>query len=66
MVSAAEIYAMIDSLGDVQAMVDNADPANLAALYDAMGLEIRYFNDETAVEMTAAPRVNSVRVRRGT
>ncbi|WP_246009894.1 recombinase family protein [Actinokineospora cianjurensis] len=65
-VSAAEIYAMIDSLGDVQAMVDNADPANLAALYDAMGLEIRYFNDEAAVEMTAALRVNSVRVRGGT
>ncbi|WP_104479801.1 recombinase zinc beta ribbon domain-containing protein [Actinokineospora auranticolor] len=69
LVTAGEIYAMIDSLGDVQAVVDYGDADALAKLYLDMGVEIHYHAGharEEAVDITASPRVNSVGVRGGT
>lgn len=40
-VTAAEIHAMIDSLGDVGAALSDARPESLSKLYDALGLELR-------------------------
>ncbi|WP_104479166.1 hypothetical protein V5P93_007212 [Actinokineospora auranticolor] len=58
--SAAELYAMIDSLGDVQDIVNSGDTDRLAALYAEIGLEVLYQEAEEAVYVTASPRVNSV------
>ena len=62
----AEIYAMVDSLGDVGAMISDATPMSLSRLYRDMNLELRYEPEEQAVYVTACPRVDSERVRGGT
>ncbi|WP_215544307.1 recombinase family protein [Amycolatopsis sp. CA-230715] len=65
-ISDAAIYAMIDSLGDVGAVLADAKPAGLARLYQNLNLELRYEPKELAVYATASPGVDSVRVRGGT
>ncbi|GAB2866901.1 hypothetical protein [Lentzea nigeriaca] len=40
--SAAEIHAMIDSLGDVRKVIRRADPDELQRLYEALNVEIVY------------------------
>ncbi|MET9630780.1 recombinase family protein [Lentzea sp. NPDC006480] len=40
--SAAEIHAMIDSLGDVKKVIRQADPDELQRLYEALNVEIVY------------------------
>lgn len=40
--SAAEIHAMIDSLGDVKKVIRQADPDELQRLYEALNVEIIY------------------------
>lgn len=62
----AEVYAMIDSLGDVGAALTGARPENLSRLYQELGLELRYEPHDRAVVATASPRVVSARVRGGT
>ncbi|WP_238606690.1 recombinase family protein [Amycolatopsis sp. Poz14] len=62
----AEIYAMIDSLGDVGAALVDAKPAGLARLYGKLNLELRYEPKELAVYVTASPGVDSECVRGGT
>ena len=62
----AEVYAMIDSLGDVGAALSGADPEGLAKLYDELRLDLRYDAENAIVDVTANLRVNSVRVRGGT
>lgn len=59
----AEVYAMIDSLGDVGVALSGADPQGLAKLYDELRLDLRYDAENAIVDETANPRVNSVRVR---
>ncbi len=62
----AEIYAMVDSLGDVGAALAEAKPTSLSRLYQQLGVQLRYDPHDHAVDVTAEPRVVSVRVRGGT
>lgn len=62
----AEVYAMIDSLGDVGAVLAGADPTSIARLYRELDLSVRYEPEERAVILTTRPRVDSECVRGGT
>ena len=62
----AEVYAMIDSLGDVGAALRNADPIRLHQLYRRLDLSVRFEPTEQAAYVIARPRVDSARVRGGT
>jgi hypothetical protein len=62
----AEVYAMIDSLGNVGAALKDGRPESLSQLYQKLRLELRYEPGERAVEVTASPRVVSECVRGGT
>lgn len=62
----AEVYAMIDSLGDVGAVLSDAQPESLSRLYQELRLELRYEPHERAVVVTASPRVVNECVRGGT
>lgn len=64
--SDGEIYAMIDSLGDVNAALAQANPTSLSRLYQQLRLQLRYDPHDQAVFVTAQPRVGSARVRGGT
>ena len=65
-VTDAEVYAMIDSLGDVGAALKDAKPESLERLYRELRLELRYQPHERAVDVQLAPRVVSACVRGGT
>lgn len=65
-IDAAEVYAMVDSLGDVGTALREAQPDGLARLYRELDLELRYEPAELAVYATARPRVDSACVRGGT
>jgi len=62
----ADVHAMIDSLGDVSAALDERQPASLERLYRALDLSVRYEPGERAAYVTARPRVDSACVRGGT
>jgi hypothetical protein len=62
----AEVYAMIDSLGDVGAALKDGRVESLSQLYHKLRLELRYGPGERTVEVTASPRVVSECVRGGT
>ncbi len=64
--AAAEVYAMVDILGDVGAAITDARPERLSRLYRELGLERRYEPGEQAIYATARPRVASAGVRGGT
>jgi hypothetical protein len=66
MVTDAEVYAMIDSLGDVGAALKEAKPDSLERLYREIRLELKYQPHERAVDVLLAPRVVSACVRGGT
>ena len=59
----AEVYAMIDALGDVGTTLHDAKPAGLARLYEGLRLQLRYEPLEQAVYVAASPRVVSECVR---
>ncbi|WP_263247286.1 hypothetical protein [Saccharopolyspora rosea] len=64
-ISDGEIYAMIDSLGDVGAALSSAKPDRLASLYDALGLHVGYGPADHVAHVKIHPandRVNSARV----
>lgn len=64
---AAEIYAMIDSLGDVIRVLHHADQDGLAELYAAIGLEMVYHPEDRAITVRVGPPVgDSACVRGGT
>jgi len=65
-ISDAEVYAMIDSLGDVGAALKDAEPDSLERLYRELGIGLRYEPHERAVDVLLAPRVVNGRVRGGT
>ncbi|MGV9739054.1 recombinase family protein, partial [Nocardia farcinica] len=64
--SAAEIRKLIESLGDIKAVLTAADPADKAELYRALELEVRYHPDKRYAIVGVTPCGVSTRVRRGT
>jgi hypothetical protein len=66
--SAADIRAMVQELGAVRAVLDQADRGDLADLYAALRLEVSYnYKARVAdVSIRPTPRVVSVCVRGGT
>ena len=64
--TAADVHAVIDSLGDVGAALDAGRPTALARLYQALDLEVRYEPEKRAAYVTARPRVDRACVRGGT
>ena len=61
----AGVYAMIDSLVDVDTALKEAKPESLSRLYQSLRVGINYKPHARTVEATIAPRVVSVRVRGG-
>ncbi|WP_199750055.1 hypothetical protein [Amycolatopsis sp. WAC 04169] len=59
----AEVYAMIDSLGDIKAALADSQPGKLARLYRDLRLDLRYDNEKEAVYATTSLRVNNAGVR---
>ena len=62
----AEVYAMIDSLGDVGAALSGTSPERLAQLYKAVQLDMWFDHEKEAVDATTSLRVNNACVRGGT
>jgi hypothetical protein len=61
----AEVYPMIDSLGDVGAALNGGKPERLTRLYEGLRLQLRFEPQEQAVYVAASPRVVCARVRGG-
>jgi hypothetical protein len=61
----AELYAMLDSLGDVGAVLTERKPVALGRLYENVRLEMIYQPDEHEVTVAISPRVVSECVRGG-
>ena len=61
----AEIYAMVDSLGDVGAALNRANPDRMCRIYDSLRLEMVYDRDERAVDVAVKPLGGLVRVSEG-
>jgi len=51
----AEIRSLIESLGDMTSVLDNADPHLKTALYDDLGVRLTYRPDKELVSVEAAP-----------
>jgi DNA invertase Pin-like site-specific DNA recombinase len=62
----AEAYARIDSLGDIAQTLKKGSPENLSRLYRALHLQLNYHPVERAVDATISVRVVSECVRGGT
>jgi hypothetical protein len=62
----AEVYAMIDSLGDVGTQLKKGSPDKISQLYHDLGVELRFHPEERTVDVSASPRVVSECVRGGT
>jgi len=62
-VTRAELFARLDSMGDVGAVLKKGSPEKLGALYHDLGVELRFHPGERAVDVTASPRVVSECVR---
>lgn len=62
----AQVYAMIDSLGDVGEALTGAKSESVERLYRELRLEMIYQPQERAVDVRLAPRVVSACVRGGT
>lgn len=62
-----DIYALIKSLGAIAPLLNHADPALIAQLYEALRLEMTYDAEAKTVSVTIRPmRRASERVRGGT
>lgn len=65
--SEAEVYAMIDYVGDVGAAINDANPARLQALYESLQLGMTHNHKEQAVDVVIRPsRRDCAGVRGGT
>ena len=62
----AEVYAMIDALGDVGEVIKDARPDNLTKLYKELGIKVSYRHEEGGGEAVISIVVANVRVRGGT
>ena len=58
--AATDVYAMVDLLGDVGAMIADARPERLNRLYRELGLELRYKPGEQPVYATARPNTGNL------
>jgi len=67
-ISDAEIYAAIDSLGNVGAVLKEAKPETLAALYQSVDLQVLYTHTAHEADVIIKPvgRVNNAHDRGGT
>ncbi|GAB2652066.1 hypothetical protein [Kribbella swartbergensis] len=68
-ISREELESLIDRLGDMAQALDRADREQLAELYAAMRLTLRYDHVEKTVDVEVDPladRVDKLRVRGGT
>ncbi|WP_211768746.1 hypothetical protein [Kutzneria sp. CA-103260] len=65
LMTAAEAYARIDSLGDVGETLKQGSPENLSRLYRALHLQLNYHPVERALDATISVRVVSECVRGG-
>lgn len=65
-VDVAEVYAMLDQLGDVARHLNSRAPERITQVYRDLGLQVVYDNKKEAVTVTASPRVGNVCVRGGT
>jgi hypothetical protein len=52
---AAEVYAMIDSLGDVTRGTSPAELEKLAELYATLRVEMTYHHEDNAIAVRMAP-----------
>ncbi|WP_370942031.1 hypothetical protein AB5J62_23265 [Amycolatopsis sp. cg5] len=55
-VEAAEVYAMLDSLGDVGGALNSGNPDRLAKLYGDLHLEMLYDNEKEALDVRTSFR----------
>lgn len=62
---AAEVYAMIDALGDVCGALERAQPDSLIKQYRELGIEVSYQHRDDGGVATIALRVVNERVRGG-
>jgi hypothetical protein len=62
----AEVYAMIDALGDVGEAIKDARPDSLTKLYKELGIKVSYRHEEHGGEAVISLVVANVRVRGGT
>jgi hypothetical protein len=62
-VDVAEVYAMLDQLGDVARHLNSRSPDRIMQVYRDLGLQVVYDNKKEAVAVTASPRVGNVCVR---
>jgi hypothetical protein len=61
----AEVNAMIDYAGDIGRALTRADPEKLEELYRTLRLEVIYYPEERAADVTIRPGRGSERVRGG-
>jgi hypothetical protein len=66
--TAEDVLAMVDDLGDMRIVLDRAEHGELAELYRALRLAVSYDHRERMadVSISPAPLVEKVRVRGGT
>jgi hypothetical protein len=62
----AEVYARLDSLGDVGRALRRGSPEKISQLYHDLGVELVFDPEDRIVHVTAVPRVVSECVRGGT
>lgn len=60
-----EVYAMIDSLGDVGHALNRANPAGMRKIYENLRLEMIYDPEAKAVDAAIRPLGGVVRVSEG-
>ncbi|HEY0695075.1 MAG TPA: zinc ribbon domain-containing protein [Kribbella sp.] len=65
LLSGAEVYAMIDSFGDVGEALNRANPPRMRRLYDELRLEMIYNPEAKAVDVAVRPLGGVVRVPEG-
>jgi DNA invertase Pin-like site-specific DNA recombinase len=62
----AEVYALIDSLGDIGTKLRRGSPDKISQLYHDLGVELVFHPEGRVVDVTTKPRVVSECVRGGT
>jgi uncharacterized protein YPO0396 len=63
--SDAEVYAMIDSLGDIGQALNSANPESMQKLYQQLRLEMTYHAEAKTVDVAIRPLGGVVRVSEG-
>jgi hypothetical protein len=66
LLNVAEVYAMIDALGDLGGAIKGARPDSLTKLYRELGIKVSYRHEDSGGEAVISFLVANVRVRGGT